>query len=180
MGMLVAALLVVLDIIPAFNPTVVPRPEVLRSPLFTIHVVVAALRLRELRAGVRDRRHLRAAVQGDQGQAPRLLLRPAAVAAGAGRDERRAVLTIGWLFLTIGLVVGGIWADAGAQLAGSARPGDVGGGPEDSRRAAVVGRLFVRAVRARGRSAGAAGAPPGCRRSPSRSCSSTSCRSAIS
>src|SRR3954454_5373905 len=39
MGMLVSVLLSVLDIIPAFNPTVVPRPEVLRSPLFTIPVL---------------------------------------------------------------------------------------------------------------------------------------------
>ena len=49
--------------------------------------VVAALRLRELRARLRHRHHLRAAVQGDQGQAPRLLLRAAAVAAGARPHE---------------------------------------------------------------------------------------------
>ena len=49
--------------------------------------LVAALRLRELRARLRDRHHLRAAVQGDQGEAPRVLLRAAAVAAGARPDE---------------------------------------------------------------------------------------------
>src|SRR6185436_14249982 len=47
-----------------------------------------ALRLRQLRAGVRARHHLRAAVQGNQGQAPRLLLHAAAVAADARQDER--------------------------------------------------------------------------------------------
>ena len=48
---------------------------------------VAALCVRELRAGVRHRCHLRAALQGDQGQASRLFLRPSAVAAGARHDE---------------------------------------------------------------------------------------------
>ena len=44
-----------------------------------------ALRLRQLRARLRARRHLRAALQGDQGEASRLLLCPPAVAAGARR-----------------------------------------------------------------------------------------------
>ena len=88
MGMFVAVLLAVLDIIPAFNPTVVPRPRGAAQPALHDPRRVAAVRLRELRAGLRARRHLRAAVQGDQGQAPRVLLRPAAVAAGARRDER--------------------------------------------------------------------------------------------
>ena len=39
MGVFVAVLLVALDIIPALDPDVTPRPAVLRSPLFTIHVM---------------------------------------------------------------------------------------------------------------------------------------------
>src|SRR6476620_5795343 len=109
MGMLVAVLLAVLDIIPAFNPTVVPRPEVLRSPLFTIHVasllfayasfalacvigVTYVLLFKEIKA-----KHL--------GYFYARLPSLQVLDAMNGR-----VLTIGWLFLTIGLVVGGIWA----------------------------------------------------------------------
>src|SRR3954470_8226114 len=39
MGVFVAILLVLLEIIPALDPTIPPRPPVLQSPLFTIHVV---------------------------------------------------------------------------------------------------------------------------------------------
>ena len=91
---------------------------------------------------VRHRHHLRAAVQGDQGQAPRLLLRAAAVAAGARRDELSGRSSIGWMFLTIGIVVGVVWAaQARALCAGRpARAGDVARGSEDLRRAADAGR----------------------------------------
>ncbi len=109
MGMLVAVLLAALDIIPAFNPTVVPRPEVLRSPLFTVHVasllfayasfalacvigVTYVLLFKEIKA-----KHL----GFFYARLPSLQV----LDAMNGR-----VLTIGWLFLTIGLVVGGIWA----------------------------------------------------------------------
>jgi ABC-type uncharacterized transport system permease subunit len=107
--MLVAVLLAALDIIPAFNPTVVPRPEVLRSPLFTVHVasllfayasfalacvigVTYVLLFKEIKA-----KHL----GFFYARLPSLQV----LDAMNGR-----VLTIGWLFLTIGLVVGGIWA----------------------------------------------------------------------
>src|ERR671919_2211406 len=39
MGVLVTALLTFLFLIPAFDPSVSERPAVLRSPLFTLHVV---------------------------------------------------------------------------------------------------------------------------------------------
>ena len=88
MGVFITVLLAALAVLPALNPAGrSPRPALLRSPLFSVHVLVAAVRLRQLRAGLRHRHHLRAAVQGNQGQAPGLLLRPAAVAAGARRDE---------------------------------------------------------------------------------------------
>ena len=39
MGVFVTTLMVVLYIIPALDPAVSPRPPVLQSPLFTIHIV---------------------------------------------------------------------------------------------------------------------------------------------
>ena len=78
--------------------------------------------------------------------------------------NRRAIV-VGWLFLTCGLMVGGIWAtqiDSSPDPRAQAMSLD---GSEDPRRAAVLGGLLVRAVRARDRSAGAAAAPRGCRRS---------------
>ena len=63
--------------------------------------------------------------------------------------NQRAIV-VGWVFLTIGIVVGAVWT---AQVRGtprrSARAGDVAAGPEDLRGAPVVGHLFVRAFLAR-------------------------------
>src|SRR3954466_2021853 len=39
MGAFVAVLLVLLDVIPALDPVVSPRPPVLQSPLFSIHIL---------------------------------------------------------------------------------------------------------------------------------------------
>ena len=145
MGMLVAVLLAVLDIIPAFNPTVVPRPEVLRSPLFTIHVasllfayasfalacvlgVTYVLLFKEIKA-----KHL----GFFYARLPSLQV----LDAMNGR-----VLTIGWLFLTHRAGGRRHLGHAGAKLAGSACPGDVGGRPEDPRRAGLVGRVLFRPV----------------------------------
>ena len=109
MGMFVAVLLAVLDVIPALDPTVVPRPPVLRSPLFTIHVVsllfayasfalacvlgvTYVLLFKEIKA-----KHL----GFFYARLPSLQV----LDVMNGR-----VLTIGWVFLTLGLMVGGIWA----------------------------------------------------------------------
>ena len=65
------------------------------------------------------------------------------------RMNQRAIV-IGWIFLTVGMIVGGIWA---AQARGGYGAGDPRvqamslRGSEDLRRAAVLVRLFVRAVR---------------------------------
>jgi ABC-type transport system involved in cytochrome c biogenesis permease subunit len=118
MGLLVTNLLVVLDIIPALNPAIVPRPPVLQSPLFTIHVVsllfayasfalacvlgiTYVLLFKEIKA-----KHL----GFFYARLPSLQV----LDAMNGR-----VLTVGWLFLTLGLVVGGIWA---AQVHSSPDP----------------------------------------------------------
>jgi ABC-type transport system involved in cytochrome c biogenesis permease subunit len=109
MGLFVAIMMVVLYIIPALDPTVVPRPPVLRSPLFTIHVVsllfayasfalacvlgvTYVLLFKEIKA-----KHL----GFFYARLPSLQV----LDMMNGR-----VLTIGWAFLTLGLVVGGIWA----------------------------------------------------------------------
>jgi len=109
MGVFVTVLLATLDIIPALDPEVVPRPPVLRSPLFTVHVVSVlfayasfalacvlgvtyVLLFKEIKA-----KHLGFFYT----RLPSLQI----LDVMNGR-----VLAIGWLFLTIGLVVGGIWA----------------------------------------------------------------------
>ena len=105
MGMFVTVLLTVLDVIPTLDPTVVPRPPVLRSPLFTIHVVsllfayasfalacvlgvTYVLLFKEIKA-----KHL----GFFYARLPSLQV----LDVMNGR-----VLTIGWVFLTLGLVVG--------------------------------------------------------------------------
>jgi len=109
MGVFVAPLLVVLDIIPALDPAVSPRPAMLRSPLFTIHVVsllfayasfalafvlglTYVLLFKEIKA-----RHLGFFYE----RLPSLQV----LDAMNGR-----VVTIGWLFLTLGIAIGGLWA----------------------------------------------------------------------
>jgi ABC-type transport system involved in cytochrome c biogenesis permease subunit len=109
MGVLVASLLAMLYIIPALDPAVSPRPAVLQSPLFTFHVlamlfayasfalafvvgVTYALLFKEIKA-----KHL----GFFYARLPSLQVLDAM--------NGRAV-TIGWVFLTIGIAIGGIWA----------------------------------------------------------------------
>jgi ABC-type transport system involved in cytochrome c biogenesis permease subunit len=118
MGVFVAILMTALDIIPALDQAVVPRPPVLRNPLFTIHVVsllfayssfalacvlgvTYVLLFKEIKA-----KHL----GFFYARLPSLQV----LDVMNGR-----VLTIGWLFLTFGLLVGGIWA---TQAQASADP----------------------------------------------------------
>jgi ABC-type transport system involved in cytochrome c biogenesis permease subunit len=118
MGVFVAPLLVALDIIPALDPTVSPRPPVLQSPLFTLHIVsllfayasfalafvlglTYVLLFKEIKA-----RHL--------GFFYARLPSLQALDAMNGR-----VVAIGWLFLTLGIAVGALWA---TQVHASADP----------------------------------------------------------
>ena len=118
MGVFVAVLLVALDVIPALDPSVTPRPPVLRSPLFTVHVmsllfayasfalacvlgVTYALLFKEIKAKQLGFFYTR--------------LPPLA---SLDLMNSRAI-TVGWIFLTIGVVVGGIWA---WQVKGSSDP----------------------------------------------------------
>ena len=109
MGVFVALLLVTLAVIPALNPAVNPRPPVLRSPLFTVHVlsmlfayasfalacglgVTYVLLFKEIKA-----KHL--------GFFYTRLPSLQSLDVMNGR-----AVTVGWVFLTLGVVVGGIWA----------------------------------------------------------------------
>ena len=109
MGAFVAVLLVALDVIPALDPTVTPRPPLLRSPLFTVHVVsmlfayasfalafvlgiTYVLLFNEIKA-----KHL----GFFYARLPSLQV--------LDRMNRRTVV-FGWVCLTIGLIVGVVWA----------------------------------------------------------------------
>ena len=109
MGVFVAPLLVALALIPALDPSVSPRPPLLQSPLFTVHIVsmlfayasfalafvlgvTYVLLFKEIKA-----KHL--------GFFYARLPSLQALDAMNGR-----VITIGWVFLTLGIAVGALWA----------------------------------------------------------------------
>ena len=109
MGVLVTVMLAALYVIPALDPGVSPRPAVLQSPLFTLHVlamlfayasfalacvlgVTYVLLFKEIKA-----KHL----GFFYARLPSLQV----LDVMNGR-----VVTIGWIFLTAGIAVGGIWA----------------------------------------------------------------------
>src|SRR5437868_11491570 len=119
MGAFVTVLLAALALLPALHASdVEPRPELLRSPLFTIHVlsllfayasfalafvlgVTYVLLFKEIKA-----KHLGFFYQ----RLPSLQT----------LDVMNArAIAVGWVFLTCGLVVGGVWA---TQIGGSTDP----------------------------------------------------------
>jgi ABC-type transport system involved in cytochrome c biogenesis permease subunit len=118
MGIFVASLLVALDVIPVLDPAVSPRPEVLRSPLFTLHVVsmlfayasfalafvlgvTYVLLFKEIKA-----KHL--------GYFYARLPSLQVLDVMNGR-----VVVIGWIFLTLGIAIGVIWV---TRITASADP----------------------------------------------------------
>ena len=150
MGVFVAMLLVALDIIPALDPDGQRRgPPVLRSPLFTIHVVsmlfayasfalacvlgvTYVLLFKEIKA-----KHL----GFFYARLPSLQVLDVM--------NGRAV-TVGWVFLTLGLAVGGIWA---TQVQSSPDPRAQAMSVADPKILVALvslGRLLVRALRAAG------------------------------
>jgi ABC-type transport system involved in cytochrome c biogenesis permease subunit len=118
MGALVALMLTALAIIPAIDPSVSPRPPVLQSPLFTIHVLSLLFAYASL------------ALAGVIGITYVLLFKEIKAKHLGYFYERlpslqvldsmnaRAV-TVGWLFLTAGVAIGGLWA---SQVQGSSDP----------------------------------------------------------
>ena len=118
MGAFVATLLAALAVLPALNPSMDPRPALLRSPLFTVHVlsmlcayasfalafvlgITYVLLFKEIKA-----KHL----GFFYARLPSLQVLDVM--------NGRAVV-VGWLFLTCGLTVGIVWA---SQIAGSPDP----------------------------------------------------------
>ena len=127
------------------GPTAGAREPLVRDPR-----VLAARGVRDVRSRVRDKRHLRAPLQGAQGQASRRLLRPPAVPAGARRHER----TRGHVRLGVpDPRTGGRRHLADPGAAGRRRPasaGDVPSRSEDLHGAALLAGVHVLAVRAAG------------------------------
>jgi ABC-type uncharacterized transport system permease subunit len=118
MGVFVVPLIVALSIIPALDPSVSPRPPLLQSPLFTVHIVsmlfayasfalafvlgvTYVLLFKEIKA-----KHLGF-----------FYARLPSLQALDAMNSR--VVTVGWVFLTIGIAVGGLWA---TQLHASTDP----------------------------------------------------------
>jgi ABC-type transport system involved in cytochrome c biogenesis permease subunit len=118
MGVLVTIMLAVLYIIPALDPQVNSRPEVLRSPLFTVHVLAMLFAYASFAL---------ACVLGvtyvllfNEIKAKHLGFFYARLPSLQVLDVMNGrVVTIGWIFLTAGILVGGIWA---SQVQGSPDP----------------------------------------------------------
>jgi ABC-type uncharacterized transport system permease subunit len=105
----VSTLLVLLYTIPALDPTVSPRPPLLQSPLFTLHVVSVLFAYASFAL---------ACVLGvtyvllfNEIKAKHLGFFYARLPSLQVLDAMNGrVVTIGWIFLTVGIAVGGIWA----------------------------------------------------------------------
>ena len=118
MGVFVTVLLATLMILPALNPQTEERPALLRSPLFTVHVlamlfayasfalafvlgITYVLLFKEIKA-----KHLGFFYT----RLPSLQT--------LDKMNGRAII-VGWVFLSAGLLIGGIWA---SQIGGSTDP----------------------------------------------------------
>jgi len=118
MGPFVTILLVVLGVIPALDPGISPRPQVLQSPLFTLHVMAILFAYASFAL---------ACVLGityvllfNEIKAKHLGVFYARLPSLRVLDvmNGRAV-AVGWIFLTLGVAIGGVWA---SQVQGSPDP----------------------------------------------------------
>jgi ABC-type transport system involved in cytochrome c biogenesis permease subunit len=118
MGALVTILIVALDIIPALDPAVSPRPPVLQSPLFTIHVLSMLFAYASLAlAGIIGITYV---LLFKEIRAKHLGFFYNRLPSLQTLDVMNArAVTIGWALLTIGVLAGGIWA---AQVRGYSDP----------------------------------------------------------
>jgi ABC-type transport system involved in cytochrome c biogenesis permease subunit len=109
MGVLVTTMLVGLAVIPALDPGLTERPALLRSPLFTIHVLAMLCAYASFAL---------ACVIGityvllfNELKAKHLGFFYARLPSLQSLDAMNSrAVTIGWIFLTVGVAVGGIWA----------------------------------------------------------------------
>jgi ABC-type transport system involved in cytochrome c biogenesis permease subunit len=118
MGAFVTVLLAALAVLPALHPQLDERPALLRSPLFTVHVLTMLFAYASFAL---------AFVLGityvllfKEIKAKHLGFFYARLPSLQTLDVMNArAIVVGWLFLTCGLVVGGIWA---TQIGGSPDP----------------------------------------------------------
>ena len=118
MGVFVTIMLAALGIIPALDSTVNTRPEILQSPLFTIHIVSVLFAYASFAlAGVLGLTYV---LLFKEIKAKHLGFFYARLPSLQMLDlmNGRAV-TVGWIFLTLGIAVGGFWA---TQVVGSPDP----------------------------------------------------------
>ena len=131
MGVFVTSLLALLAIIPALDPSVSPRPARAAEPAVHDPHRERALRLRQLRAGLGARAHLRPAVQGDQARSTWVSSTRACRPCRCSTAMNGRAVTVGWLFLTARHRDRRLLGDAGRGLARSARAGDDGRRSQD-------------------------------------------------
>jgi ABC-type uncharacterized transport system permease subunit len=118
MGVFVAPLLVVLDMMPVLDPQVSPRPEVLRSPLFTLHVVSMLFAYASF--GLASVLGVTYVLLFKEIKAKHLGYFYARLPSLQVLDVMNGrVVTIGWIFLTLGIGIGGVWV---TQLTSSTDP----------------------------------------------------------
>lgn len=118
MGVFVTTLMVVLYAIPALDPAVSPRPPVLQSPLFTIHILSVLFAYASF--ALAFVLGLTYVLLFNEIKAKHLGVFYARLPSLQVLDVMNArVVSIGWIFLTIGIAVGGIWA---AQVQDSTDP----------------------------------------------------------
>jgi ABC-type transport system involved in cytochrome c biogenesis permease subunit len=109
MGAFVAVLLVVLDVIPALDPTINPRPPVLQSPLFTVHVM--AMLFAYASFALACALGVTYVLLFKEIKAKQLGFFYTRLPPLQSLDVMNGrAITVGWIFLTIGVAVGGIWA----------------------------------------------------------------------
>lgn len=109
MGLFVSVLMVSLDLIPSLDASVSPRPAVLQSPLFTMHVLSMLCAYASFAlAGVLGLTYV---LLFKEIKAKHLGFFYARLPPLQTLDvmNGRAVIT-GWIFLTLGVMIGGFWA----------------------------------------------------------------------
>ncbi len=118
MGAFVAVMLVALDIIPALDPSIPARPPMLQSPLFTIHVMSVLLAYASFAlACVLGVTYVLLFKEIKAKQLGFFYTRLPSLQALDVMNSR--AITVGWIFLTLGVIVGVVWA---AQVQGSPDP----------------------------------------------------------
>ncbi len=115
MGIFVSILMVALNIIPALDPAISPQPDVLRSPLFAIHVMSLLFAYASFAlACVLGVTYVLLFTEIKAKQLGFFYARLPSLQA-LDRMNGRAV-TVGWSFLTAGVAVGGIWVSQLQEL----------------------------------------------------------------